>query len=263
MASQVDDEQTLVLGLLFRSAVRVDKLLRFEEPKVAIKKEQKRDMQKISSLMQKHMTDLKFDKLKNILRLFSPALVFVDADNKITQDTKYDPQRKEYSEARLFARTALAIHFKLQDVIQSAEQYRRSLMITQNKLRELELGDVQKVDEREFLVTKLAKLEVATSDTLVYLEHEKLASAIVEFEREHPLYFAMQSHLNDTKGVQKTLQNVKVKRGKRQRVNCALCGEKAENTCEACATVHYCSRECQGKHWAEHKAECSKSSEQE
>ena len=41
---------------------------------------------------------------------------------------------------------------------------------------------------------------------------------------------------------------------------CAACGKKgAKNVCSRCTLVHYCSRECQTKHWPDHKkAGCAK-----
>ena len=41
---------------------------------------------------------------------------------------------------------------------------------------------------------------------------------------------------------------------------CSACGEKSDTTkkCTACKCVNYCDRECQNKHWKEHKNECKR-----
>lgn len=38
--------------------------------------------------------------------------------------------------------------------------------------------------------------------------------------------------------------------------NCAVCGEPSTTKCTRCKEVYYCGRECQRKHWKEHKSEC-------
>ena len=37
---------------------------------------------------------------------------------------------------------------------------------------------------------------------------------------------------------------------------CATCKKAAETKCTNCRNVFYCSKECQKKHWKEHKYEC-------
>lgn len=37
---------------------------------------------------------------------------------------------------------------------------------------------------------------------------------------------------------------------------CARCGAKASSNCSRCKKVKYCSKECQTKHWPEHKSQC-------
>lgn len=37
---------------------------------------------------------------------------------------------------------------------------------------------------------------------------------------------------------------------------CAACKKAAETKCTNCRKVFYCSKECQKKHWKEHKFEC-------
>jgi hypothetical protein len=37
---------------------------------------------------------------------------------------------------------------------------------------------------------------------------------------------------------------------------CGDCTASASSACDACRSVRYCSRECQMKHWKQHKQEC-------
>ena len=38
--------------------------------------------------------------------------------------------------------------------------------------------------------------------------------------------------------------------------DCAVCDKLAKCLCSGCKHVFYCSRECQKKHWSNHKEEC-------
>ena len=38
---------------------------------------------------------------------------------------------------------------------------------------------------------------------------------------------------------------------------CASCSKKAKLMCSTCVLARYCSKECQAKHWKQHKTECS------
>ena len=39
--------------------------------------------------------------------------------------------------------------------------------------------------------------------------------------------------------------------------NCPICHQIADQRCTGCKKVYYCSRECQIKHWGDHKANCN------